>query len=101
LECDIAAVDVARALGVVHVLISSKAAEHRLPQQTDQRMSVSPAISVKPSASSSSRYANNPAPDVTTDPQNWSIRRRLKSSRTTSDSNSPVGCTMSFLDPMI
>jgi hypothetical protein len=28
---------VAQALGVVHVLISSKAAEHRLPQQTDQR----------------------------------------------------------------
>ena len=59
--------------------ISSKAAEHRLPQQTDQRMaavpagrasaSVSPAISVKLSASSSSRYANNPASDVTADPQ--------------------------------
>jgi hypothetical protein len=29
---------VAQALGVVHVLISSKAAEHRLPQQADQRM---------------------------------------------------------------
>ena len=29
---------VAQALGVVHVLISSEAAEHRLPQQTDQRM---------------------------------------------------------------
>ncbi len=27
-----------QALSVVHVLISSKAAEHRLPQQTDQRM---------------------------------------------------------------
>jgi hypothetical protein len=26
-----------QALSVVHVLISSKAAEHRLPQQTDQR----------------------------------------------------------------
>ena len=60
--------------------------------------SISPAISVKQSASSSSRYANNPASDVTTDPQNWSIRRRLKSSRTTSDSASPVGCAMSSLD---
>src|SRR5271168_1193678 len=29
---------VAQALSVVHILISSKAAEHRLPQQTDQRM---------------------------------------------------------------
>ena len=34
---------VAQALGVVHVLISSKAAEHRLPQQTDQRMAAIPA----------------------------------------------------------
>jgi hypothetical protein len=34
---------VAQALGVVHVLISSKAAEHRLPQQTDQRMAAVPA----------------------------------------------------------
>src|SRR5262249_23344332 len=33
----------AQALGVVHVLISSKAAEHRLPQQTDQRMAAVPA----------------------------------------------------------
>jgi Cu/Ag efflux pump CusA len=33
--------------------------------------------------------------------KNWSIRRRLKSSRTTSDSDSPVGCAMSSLDPMI
>jgi hypothetical protein len=30
-------------LGVVHILISSKAAEHRLPQQTDQRMAAVPA----------------------------------------------------------
>jgi hypothetical protein len=34
---------VAQALGVVHVLISSKAAEHRLPQQTDPRMATVPA----------------------------------------------------------
>jgi hypothetical protein len=32
--------------------------------------SLSAAISVKPTASSSSRYANNPASDVTTDPRN-------------------------------
>ena len=29
---------VAQALSVVHILITSKTAEHRLPQQTDQRM---------------------------------------------------------------
>ncbi|MGA7164474.1 MAG: hypothetical protein WBX37_11085, partial [Pseudolabrys sp.] len=29
----------AQALGVVHVLVSGKPAEHRLPQQADQRMS--------------------------------------------------------------
>jgi hypothetical protein len=55
---------VAQALGVVHVLISSKAAEYRLPQQADQRRpflpvrasaSISPANAVNPSASSSSR----------------------------------------------
>jgi hypothetical protein len=34
---------VAQALGVVHVLISSKAAEYRLPQQADQRMAAVPA----------------------------------------------------------
>jgi hypothetical protein len=34
---------VAQVLGVVHVLISSKAAEHRLPQQADQRMAAVPA----------------------------------------------------------
>jgi hypothetical protein len=34
---------VAQALAVFHVLISSKAAEHRLPQQTDQCMAAVPA----------------------------------------------------------
>jgi hypothetical protein len=34
---------VAQALGVVHVLISSKAAEYRLPQQTDSRTASVPA----------------------------------------------------------
>jgi hypothetical protein len=102
---------VAQALGVVHVRISIKAAEYRLPQQADQRMAAVPAgsrvseclaaISVKPNASSSFRYANNLMSDVTADPRNWSIRRRSKSSRTTSDSASPVGCAMSSLDPMI
>jgi hypothetical protein len=38
--------------------------------------------------------ANNPASDVTTDPRNCTIRRRLKSSRTEPDSDShpPVEC---------
>jgi len=34
---------VAQALGVVHVLISGNAAEHRLPQQTDQCVAAVPA----------------------------------------------------------
>jgi hypothetical protein len=66
---------VAQALGVVHVLISSKAAEHRLPQQTDQRMAAVPAgsriseyLARYLGQPTSSRYANNPASDVTTDP---------------------------------
>jgi hypothetical protein len=41
--------------------------------------------------SSSSRYANNPASDVTTDPRNCTIRRRSKSSRMKPDSDSPAG----------
>src|SRR5262245_23436166 len=53
------------------VLISSNAAKTLLPQQTDQRMatslpvrvsaSISLATAVKPNASSSSRYAHDPA----------------------------------------
>jgi len=35
-------------------------------------------------ASSSSRYASKPASEVTTDPRNWSISRRSKSSLRTS-----------------
>jgi hypothetical protein len=76
---------VAQVLGVVHVLISSKAAEHRLQQQADQRMAAVPAGSRiseclarhlgQAECVVESRYANNPASDVTTNPRNWSIRR--------------------------
>src|SRR5256884_2374005 len=44
--------------------------------------------------------ASNPASEVTTQPRNCSIRRRSKSSRTTSHSDSPAGCAMAApLDP--
>jgi hypothetical protein len=63
----------AQQLGVVHVLVSGQTTEHRLLQQTDQCMaavstgrvsaSISPAVEVNPSESSSSGYANNPPSD--------------------------------------
>jgi hypothetical protein len=55
---------VTKTLGIVHILIAGETAEHRLPQQTDQRMapvlanagiSESPANAVNLSTSSSSR----------------------------------------------
>jgi hypothetical protein len=49
----------------------------------------------------SSRVRRHPASDVTTEPRNWSNRRRSKSSRTMSDSDSPAGCATIALDPMI
>ena len=73
-----------RRFGVVHVLITSQAAEHDCRNNPANACrpflpvralaSVSLAIAVSPSASSSSRYANNPASDVTTDPRNCTIR---------------------------
>src|SRR6202023_1421220 len=56
--------------------------------------SISPAIALRPSASSSSRQGSSPASDVTTDPRNCTIRRRSKSSRIEPDSNSPSGFTI-------
>jgi hypothetical protein len=56
---------VPQALGVIDILVSGKATEYRLPQQTNQRVaavlavrasaSISPAITLNPRASSSSR----------------------------------------------
>src|ERR1700756_4459530 len=73
---------VTQPFGVVHVLITSQAAEHRLPEQPCQCV---------PTVLPGARYANNPASDVTTDPRNCTIRRRSKSRRMEPDSDSPAG----------
>jgi hypothetical protein len=45
-------------------------------------------------------YANDPASEVTTDPGNWSIRRRSKSSLRTASFDSPTGFAIAAtLDP--
>lgn len=46
------------------------------------------------------RLQHPPASEVTLEPWNSSLRRRSKSSRGASDSDSPVGCAMIALDPM-
>jgi hypothetical protein len=61
--------------------------------------SISPAITVRPSASSSSRYASSPASEVTTDPRNWSVNLRSKSSLRTPSVDSPVGFSMASSEP--
>jgi hypothetical protein len=62
--------------------------------------SISPAIAVNPSASSSSRYANNPTSEVTTELQAWSIKRRSKSSLRTPSFDSAAGFAIAAsLDP--
>src|SRR6476646_5436563 len=92
---------VTQSFGVVHVLITSQAAEHRLPEQPCQCVPT-----VLAGARVGERLAcrrgqsecvvklavcNNPASDVTTDPRNCTIRRRSKSSRMEPDSDSPAG----------
>src|ERR1035437_1886855 len=115
LRCSTTANDPARRItpepvGVVHVLVSGKATEHRLPQHSDQIMptvpacaSISqscPAITIRPSTSSSSRNGSRPASEVTLEPWNSNLRRRSKLSRGASDSDSPAGCAMiASLDP--
>jgi hypothetical protein len=86
------------------LIVTGEAAEHRLPDKPTNAWrpflpvrvsaSVSPATALNPIASSSSRYANNPASDVTTDPQNCSISRRSKSSLRTPSFGSPIGCAV-------
>src|SRR4029077_4227908 len=53
--------------------------------------SVLPAVSVRPTASSSSRYGSNPASEVIAEPRNCSSRRRSKSSLSARLFASPVG----------
>ena len=86
-------------IGVVHVFIPVKAAEHGLAKQAGQQVpgvpasaTLAPARSVSPSASSNSRYASNPASEVIRVPWNSSLRRRSKSTRRDPSSASPVGC---------
>src|SRR5665811_958785 len=59
-----------------------------------------PAMTIRPSTSSSSRNGSRPASEVTLEPWNSSLRRRSKLSRGASDSDSPAGCAMiASLDP--
>jgi hypothetical protein len=92
------------ALSVVHVLVSGKPTEDGLPQHADNGMPAILASAVvgqdlaaivdNPSASSSSRYANSPASEVTTEPRNCSIKRRSKSSLKAPSFDSPAGFVM-------
>src|SRR4051794_14301354 len=94
--------------GIVHVFVPGQPPEHRLAQQTRQPMPtvlagacirrVSAPVSVKLSASSSSRYASSPASEVIVEPRNCSINRRSKSSRTALLSASPIG--FAIADPL-
>jgi hypothetical protein len=100
-------------VGVVHILVSGKPTEDRLPQHADQMMAaVLAGASVSEYGArhggqtecviqfAIGKQARRPASDVTTEPRNWSIRRRSKSSRRTSDSESPAGFAIAAsLDP--
>jgi hypothetical protein len=62
-----------------------------LKDDTGKPGAVHPAMSVSPIASSSSRYGNNPASEVTLEPWNPSFSRRSKSSLRTPSFVSPIG----------
>ena len=79
----------AEPVGIVHVVVSAKASENGLTELPDKTVTTvlptagvreytSPAISLSPTASSSSRYGNNPASEVTLEPWNSSFNRRSK-----------------------
>jgi hypothetical protein len=93
---------VAQALGVVDVLVAGQSPEDGLPQKTDKGMPAIPprarigediarAMALRPRASSSSRYASNPASEVMREPWNSSFTRRSKSSLREPSPASPVG----------
>jgi hypothetical protein len=71
------------------VAASPRACRPFLPVRASARMST--AFALRPSASSSLRYASSPASEVTPDPRNWRISRRPKSRRRASPLNSPGG----------
>jgi xanthine dehydrogenase YagR molybdenum-binding subunit len=90
-----------QALGVIHILVSGKATKYRLSEQPGQCMpTVLASACVGQHITRHHGQADcvvefaigeQPGIEVTTEPRNWSIRRRSKSSRTASDSDSPVG----------
>src|SRR3981081_4278363 len=80
-----------QAFCVIHILVSGKSPEHRLSQHSDESM---PAVLAGAGVGSFPWRAHKPASEVTTDPRNWSISRRSKSSLRTSAFDSPAGFAM-------
>jgi hypothetical protein len=91
-------------------LVSAETTEYRLPQQTNQRVAAVLARAyigeqlarhhAQPKSVVEFAVGNNPASEVTTEPRNCSVKRRSKSSRTASDTDSPVGFAIAAsLDP--
>ena len=91
----------AEPVGIVHVVVPAKAPENGLAELRDKTVATVlpttgvgeyvPAISLSPTASSSSRYGNNPASEVTLEPWNSSLSRRSKSSLRTPSFDQPIG----------
>jgi hypothetical protein len=91
-------------VGVVDVFISGKPTEHRLAQHAHQIVATVPARArVNQVLARDGHHAKRgiefaisqqPASEVTLEPWNSSLRRRLKSSRRASDSASPAGCAI-------
>jgi hypothetical protein len=92
----------AQPLVVVDIFITGQSAVDRLPEQRDKAMLlvlaqatilqvVGAPVSVSASASSSSRYASNPASVVTWLPMNLSFKRPSKSTRNSPFWQSPIG----------
>jgi hypothetical protein len=91
-------------LGVVHILVSGKPTKDVLPQHPDKSMPATlagspirerlPGHRTEAKGSSGSRYASNQTSEVTTEPRNWSINRRSKSSLKAPSFDSPAGSAM-------
>jgi hypothetical protein len=94
-----------KSLGVVDVLVSCKPPEHGLSQHSDQGVSAvlarsrvgKPIASRLRKAESIVKLAIGEQPsisEVTTEPRNWSVTRRSKSSLSASPLDSPAGFVM-------
>jgi len=91
----------AEPVSIVHVAVPAKASENGLTKLPDKTVTAVlpttgvrewvPAISVSPTASSSSRYGNNPASEETLEPWNSSFNRRSKWGLRTPSFDSPIG----------